>query len=117
MDTRNDAVTGGAFIGLLVALSVQNLIAINLITPGLPPLSGQLGVSSAAARLVMPTFFAPYAVSLLTCGPISDWFGRRPVLLISLSVFSLGSIVCSAAGSLVMLLFGRYETEVYKVLA
>jgi DHA1 family bicyclomycin/chloramphenicol resistance-like MFS transporter len=107
MEVQGDAGTSSAFVGLLVALSVQNLIAINLIIPGLPALSGQLGVSAGAAKLVMPMFFVPYAVSLLTCGPLSDWYGRRPVLLFSLSIFLLGSIVCAVAGSLPQLLCGR----------
>jgi DHA1 family bicyclomycin/chloramphenicol resistance-like MFS transporter len=94
-------------VALLVVISVQNLMAINAIVPSIPAISAELGVSFAAAKLVLPTFFAPYALSFILYGPLSDRHGRRPVLLASLAIYSVGSLLCTAAHSIDLLIAGR----------
>jgi len=60
---------------------------------------------------VMPSIVSVYLIFMgagnLVFGPMSDKYGRKPVLLITLSLFIVGAVICGVADSLSMLLTGR----------
>ncbi|HYD53125.1 MAG TPA: multidrug effflux MFS transporter [Gemmatimonadaceae bacterium] len=77
---------------------------------GLPVLDGtaaSLGVSPARAALTLSVFMAGFAAGPLVCGPLSDRFGRRPLLLAGCAAFALFGLLGTVAGSLTTLLVGR----------
>ncbi len=55
------------------------------------------GVSADLANLTLILFFVFFAAGTLFWGPLSDKWGRRPVLLIGLSLYSAASIACAAS--------------------
>ncbi|QJW56443.1 Bicyclomycin resistance protein [Serratia plymuthica] len=69
-------------------------------------MSIDLGVSIQDLGATLSSFFAAFALGQLFVGPLSDRFGRRPLVLLGLMVFVLGSIVCAAA-TLPQLIVGR----------
>jgi len=75
--------------------------------PSLPLLAAMFAAPAGAVQLILTLFLAGIAVGQLVCGPISDRFGRRPVLIAGLVLFLAGTGVWGLAWSLPMLIFGR----------
>ncbi|MFC3226557.1 multidrug effflux MFS transporter [Marinibaculum pumilum] len=94
-------------LALLTALSTLGLLATNLYLPSLPGLAADLQVGAADIRLTLTVFLAGLAISQLVVGPLSDRYGRRPVLLAGLALYVATSIACALAASVEMLLLWR----------
>jgi len=85
--------TGLIVLMLAVLLGVQP-VTTDLYLPALPGLTHELGAGMAQAQLTLTALLLAFGVSQLFWGPLSDRFGRRPVLLVGMSAYvaaSLGS--------------------------
>ena len=69
------------FLVVLVGATALGPLAIQIFLPSLPAIQADLEVSGTVAQLVFSLSAAAIAVSMLVYGPLSDRFGRRPVLL------------------------------------
>ena len=88
-------------IAAIIALGFSLLpLATDTTVAALPELRAHFGVSISPAQLTLSVFMAAFAVSQLVYGPLSDRFGRRPVLLGGLAVFLLAPLGCTLAGSI-----------------
>ena len=81
----------------LIVLTLALLLGIQPITtdlylPALPGLTQELGASMAQAQLTLTALLLAFGVSQLFWGPLSDRFGRRPVLLLGMTAYVLASI-------------------------
>jgi MFS transporter, DHA1 family, multidrug resistance protein len=81
--------------------------ALHMIVPALPLLASAFESGPAQVQLVLTLYFIGIAAGQLVYGPVSDRFGRRPVLIAGLSLFLFGSVLCAAAPSLSVLIVGR----------
>jgi DHA1 family bicyclomycin/chloramphenicol resistance-like MFS transporter len=81
--------------------------ALHMIVPALPLLARAFDSGAAQVQLVLTLYFLGIAAGQLIYGPVSDRFGRRPVLIAGLSLFLCGTVLCGAAPSLPVLLAGR----------
>lgn len=102
---RNDSL---AVIILLTGLTAITPLSIDMPLAGLPSIAASFGEPEAKAQLVVGVFLAGFAGAQLVLGPISDRFGRRPVLLLGLSIYALAGIVAMFAPSLTFLLVARF---------
>ncbi|CTQ54006.1 Inner membrane transport protein YdhC [Roseibium album] len=101
--------------GFVEKPSLSVLIAVSTVTPlamqiYLPSLAGMMIVFSASAgeiQLSMSVFFIAVAFSQLFWGPLSDQFGRRPVIVAGMALFVLGSILCLVAPTIEALIAAR----------
>lgn len=94
-------------LGVLVAISTVSPLAMQIY---LPSLAGMMIVFSATAgeiQLTMSAFFIAVAVSQLFWGPLSDQFGRRPVIICGMVLFVAGSVLCLLAPNLEALIAAR----------
>jgi DHA1 family bicyclomycin/chloramphenicol resistance-like MFS transporter len=82
-------------------------LGINMYLPSMPAMARSFGVSFATIQLTLSLYLAAMAVGQLVLGPLSDRFGRRPVLLVGLAGFVLGSAICLLAQDVGLLIFGR----------
>jgi len=92
---------------ILVAMSALGPIALNIFLPSMPGLAKELAVDYGTVQLTLTFFLVGLGVAQLVYGPISDRWGRRPVLLWGLGIYCIGSIACVLAPSISWLMLGR----------
>jgi MFS transporter, DHA1 family, multidrug resistance protein len=95
------------FIALLIAVSAVSPLGINMYLPSMPGMARALGVDFTTIQLTLSLYLGAMALGQLIIGPLSDRFGRRPVLLIGLLTFVAGSFICLSAQNIGVLIFGR----------
>ncbi|MEM0900651.1 MAG: MFS transporter, partial [Pseudomonadota bacterium] len=88
-------------------LSACTPLAMNMFVPSMPSIAADLGTSYAAVQLGLSLYLAATAVIPLIAGPISDRYGRRPVLIVGLVIFLVGTVVCTYAETVTAFLTGR----------
>lgn len=105
---KRPAPTSWIVIAILGMTASITALAVDMILPALPDIARSLQVSPTEAQLTVSAFLIAYAGAQLAYGPLSDRFGRRPVLVTSLAVFVAASALCAVADSIDMLLLGRF---------
>lgn len=95
-------------IAILVLVSAVNPLAVNIVVPAMPSMRTDLAADFAAVQLVLSTYLIATAAAQLVLGPLSDRFGRRPVLLIGLAVYIAASVACFVAQSIDQLIIARF---------
>ncbi len=94
-------------LALLILVSMVHPTAMNMYVPAMASMQVHLATSASAIQMTLSAFLAATAVGQLLVGPISDLFGRRPVLLLGLAAFVVGTIVATLAPNVETLIVGR----------
>ena len=92
---------------LLVAMTACGTLGMHVIIPALPATALALGMSVSTAQLTITLYLIGLALGQLFYGPVSDRFGRRPVLLVGLGLFTLAGTMTALASSSGLLIGGR----------
>jgi MFS transporter, DHA1 family, multidrug resistance protein len=95
------------FTVLLAGLGVLPPLSIDMGLPALAVIASTLHTSDAAAAMTLSLFLLGFAVAPLFCGPLSDRWGRRPVLMLGCTAFALAAAGCTMAPNIETLLFCR----------
>lgn len=98
---------GLGLIALLTVMIMVNQMATSLYTPSLPSLTTAFAAEAADVKLTMSVFLFGLTIGQLVHGPLSDRFGRRPILLAGLGIYVLATAMCAAAPTLTILILGR----------
>ncbi|MEP7297944.1 MAG: multidrug effflux MFS transporter [Burkholderiales bacterium] len=91
---------------LTLLLGIQP-ISTDLYLPALPTLQRELGASLGAAQLTLSALIICFGFGQLVCGPLADRFGRRPVLLVGMALYSVASVLGAASQSIEALIVWR----------
>ncbi|MDR3631914.1 MAG: MFS transporter [Desulfocapsaceae bacterium] len=98
---------------------MKKLIVLLALLAAFPPLSTDMYLASipllvqkwhqslATVNLTLVCFFVTYCVFLLIYGPLSDRFGRRPPLIVGISLYVVACIFCAAAGNILTMIVAR----------
>ncbi|MEQ9335391.1 multidrug effflux MFS transporter [Thalassobaculum sp.] len=92
----------------LIVVSGVSILPISMFLPSLPSIAADLRADFTLVNLSIAGYAASSAVLQLILGPLSDRYGRRPVLLASLAVFVLASIGCGLATDIRVFLGFRF---------
>ena len=92
---------------LLVAMTACGTLGMHIIIPALPATARAMDMSVGTVQLTITLYLIGLAGGQLLYGPVSDRFGRRPVLLMGLSLFTLASTVTAAAPNATVLIGAR----------
>ncbi|MDN2579924.1 multidrug effflux MFS transporter [Aquibium sp. ELW1220] len=96
-------------VGLIGALMVSvGPVSMALYTPAMPEIVHAFGSTEAAVKLSLSLYFAGFALSQLVCGPLSDGFGRKPVVLGFMTIYLIASLVALVAPSVEILIAARF---------
>lgn len=95
------------FLVTLASISLIGPLAIHMFLPAMPVIKSVFAISDALVGLTYSAALLVMAVSTLMYGSLSDRYGRRPVLLAGLILFTLGSGVSGIADSVYGLIAGR----------
>ena len=99
---------GQKLIVLLLALLLGlQPVTSDLYLPALPVITEGFGASMGQAQLTLTALLLAFGLSQLVWGPMSDRFGRRPILLWGMAAFTLASVACAFAPSMAWLIAGR----------
>ena len=91
----------------LILLAALSTLSLNLFLPSLTNIARDFNADYSLVSLSIAGYLAIVAVMQLVIGPMSDRFGRRPVLLCGLSVFVVGSLGCLLASDIYSFLLFR----------
>jgi DHA1 family bicyclomycin/chloramphenicol resistance-like MFS transporter len=96
------------FVVVLLALLLGlQAVTTDLYLPTLPAIRDSLNASMGEIQLTLTALLLAFGISQLVWGPLSDRFGRRPVLLWGMSAYVLASLACVAAPSIDWLIAAR----------
>ena len=96
----------------LIVLMLALLLGLQPVTtdlylPALPAITEGFGASMGQAQLTLTALLLAFGLSQLVWGPMSDRFGRRPILLWGMAAYVLASIACAFAPNMAWLIAGR----------
>jgi MFS transporter, DHA1 family, multidrug resistance protein len=94
-------------LALIAAATAIGFSALHMVVPALPMLAAEFARGAAEVQLVLTLYFLGIAAGQLFYGPVSDRYGRRPVLLAGMVLFLAGTVLCGVAPTLPMLVAGR----------
>jgi DHA1 family bicyclomycin/chloramphenicol resistance-like MFS transporter len=94
-------------LAIMVLAGSGSIMSTDLYAPSLPYLTDFFGTTPELMKLTISLNLLIFGIAQLIYGPISDRFGRRPVFLVSIALFSVASIACGFAQSVDQLLVAR----------
>ncbi len=96
-----------ALTALLALLTALGPLAMDLYLPSLPVIADALAAPFAHVQLTISSYLVGFAAGQLVYGPMSDIYGRKPVLSAALAIFCIGTLACSAAPTIGTLIAAR----------
>ncbi|PXX40658.1 MULTISPECIES: multidrug effflux MFS transporter [Burkholderia] len=105
MKTRSLPQWGWLFLLMLVVCLPR--VTIDAYLPSLPAMADALHGSDAQLQLTLTLYMVGYALSMLVSGPLSDRYGRRPVLVGGLCVYAIASVACALSTSIPAIIAAR----------
>lgn len=79
-------------LSTLIILTMVTLMSLNMFLPALPEMAADFDVPYAVMNIALGGYLAAAAVTQLIFGPLSDRYGRRPVLIATMAIFTVASI-------------------------
>lgn len=95
------------YIIFLAFLTAVPATAIDMVLSAIPTIAKEWSITEAKASLSISLFFVSLSIGLLFYGPLSDKYGRKPILIFSTISFTIASYLCSIATSIDQLLVFR----------
>ena len=101
------AATTPPHLWTLILLTGNSVLTINMFLPSLPHMARDFGVSYAVMSLSVGAFLLMTTVTQLLIGPLSDRYGRRPVILIGMAIYAVASVICAMTHDITVFLIAR----------
>jgi DHA1 family bicyclomycin/chloramphenicol resistance-like MFS transporter len=96
------------FVLVIASIMALNPMAMDIMLPSLPDIGATFRIADAnRLQTVLSTFLFGFGLGQFVIGPLSDRFGRRPVLLLGMGVYCIASLIAIVAPSFEMLLLAR----------
>lgn len=99
---------GKMILFTVILMDILTGMEFDLFVPSFPELQEYFQISPFGVELSLSVNFIGYCISLFIAGELADRYGRKPIILIGLLSFILGSVFCLTAYSYQTFLFGRF---------
>jgi DHA1 family bicyclomycin/chloramphenicol resistance-like MFS transporter len=93
---------------LLAFMTAMGPISTDLYVPALPQLAAELSTTAARVQWTLSSYLMGFALGQLAYGPLSDKYGRKPLLLAGFCAYLIGTFASGAAQSIEALTFARF---------
>jgi DHA1 family bicyclomycin/chloramphenicol resistance-like MFS transporter len=93
--------------GILIAMAAIGPLALNMFVPSMPGLQQTFSATTGVVQMTLTVYLAGLAVCQLLYGPLSDRYGRRPLLLAGMALFVVSSVACALSTSIELLIVAR----------
>jgi MFS transporter, DHA1 family, multidrug resistance protein len=94
-------------LALLIAMAGVSSLSLNILVPAIPGLATKFAADPATVQLAVSLYLMGLAAAQLVFGPLSDRFGRRPVVLAGLALATIASTAAIFAASIASLVIAR----------
>lgn len=96
-----------ALTALLSLLTALGPLAVDMYLPSFPDIARLLATDPATVQLTLSLYMASYAIGQVVYGPLSDRYGRVPVMRAALAIYCVASLACALAPDIELLLAAR----------
>ncbi|WP_298775389.1 multidrug effflux MFS transporter [uncultured Shewanella sp.] len=96
-----------AVILILAPLIFSFALALDIYVPSIPAIKAYFNASQLTVQLTVSLFLLMAGLGQLLMGPLSDQFGRLRIIFSSITIFTIGSIICTLSTNINMLIMGR----------
>lgn len=100
------------FAALLTALTAFGPLATDMYLPSLPAMAADFATDVGTVQLTLSVFLAGFGIAQLMVGPLSDRFGRRPVLMVGVGLYFVATAACAFAPTIELLIGLRFVQAV-----
>ena len=109
-DFRNMSLGRKELLSLVASLMALMALGIDILLPAFDDIRVAFGLAedSSAPGQLITVYFIGLAVAQLFFGPLSDWYGRKPVIYAGVAIYIIGSIGSAIAPNFVTLLLFRF---------
>lgn len=108
MNTAQGAANARGLVVLLGCFMMLQPLSTDLYLVSMPGLTQRFAASMATVQLTLSVFALGFATMQLLSGPLSDRFGRRPVVVAGIVLYLLASLACAMATSIEALIAARF---------
>lgn len=95
-------------LATIILMDILSGMEFDLFVPSFPELQSQFSLSPFSVEALLSVNFAGYCLSLFFVGGLADHYGRKPLILLGLMTFIIGTLLCLWAPSYPFLLVGRF---------
>ncbi|GGP57913.1 multidrug effflux MFS transporter [Shewanella saliphila] len=107
MNVKQPVLGPSGTLFFLVIVSAFPPLTTDLYLPALPTMVEMLNTTQTMVNLTLSVYFVTYALGLLFWGPLSEKFGRKPIMLLGLGIYVVASLLCAMANNVEMLISAR----------
>ncbi|WP_018213079.1 multidrug effflux MFS transporter [Desulfitobacterium hafniense] len=94
-------------IAFIVLMNMFIPLSMDLYLPALPTMNEYFGSSASITNLTLSLFFLFYAIAILVWGPLSDRYGRKPIIMVGSAIYIVSSIACALSTNITLLIISR----------
>lgn len=93
---------------LVLLISLLGFVSIDIFFPSLPAITKYFNITQGQSQLTIALYLSGFGFSQLIYGPCSDYFGRRPVLLVGFFIYLSGTLILVNSTTAIYLLLARF---------
>lgn len=108
MFQQSSAASMAKLLFLIIILAAAGQMTQTMYVPSIPAMSTFFAVESSYLQAVMAAYLIPYGLSQFIYGPLSDRIGRRPVILMGMTIFLVGTVAALLAPTFELFLLASF---------